>query len=217
MNYSEALSFTFRDDEWLKKLGIGGVLALLSVYACLFFILGFFLMGYYIGVLRNVMKDEEKTLPDWSDMGKIFVDGLLATIIFLFYFVVIGGCCAMMIVSVANDFMPDHEKALLIIFISITTVVALTLFINYGLMQFAATDNFGAAFHLGNMIRLLKNNLGNFIAVTIFSLTLNGLLFLAGLGIISPFTNFWGMIVQAHLFGQLAKEVVPATPTVQAA
>ncbi|MCG8607488.1 DUF4013 domain-containing protein [bacterium] len=217
MNYSEALSFTFNDEDWLKKLGIGGLFALLSVYAGLFFILGFFIMGYYIGVLRNVMKGEEKPLPDWSDMGKIFVDGLLATIITLFYFVVIGGICAMMIVNVANDYMPDHERVLLIIFISLATLVALTFFINYGLMQLAATNNFAAAFQPASMIRLIKDNLGNFIAVTVFSITLNGLLFLAGLGIVSPFTNFWGLIVQAHLFGQVAKEIVPTTTAVQSA
>jgi hypothetical protein len=84
-------------------------------------------------------------------------------------------------------------------------------------MQLAATDNFAAAFNPGSMIRLIKDNLGNFIAVTVFSITLNGLLFLAGLGIVSPFTNFWGLIVQAHLFGQVAKEIVPTTAAVQSA
>ncbi|MCH7680508.1 DUF4013 domain-containing protein [candidate division KSB1 bacterium] len=77
MNYSEALSFTFQDKEWLKKIGLGGFFALISFYAGLFFIFGFFLVGYYIGVLRNVMNDEESPLPDWSNMSKIFVDGLM--------------------------------------------------------------------------------------------------------------------------------------------
>ena len=217
MNYSEALSFTFQDEEWLKKIAIGGLIAFVSFYVGLFFIFGFFLVGYYLGVLRNVMRGDEKPLPDWGDMGKIFVDGMLGAIIALFYFIIIGGLCAILIVNVANDFMPDYEKAFLIVFISLGTLLAMAFFINFGLIQFAATENFGAAFSLSAMIKLLRGNLGNFLAIVVFSLILNGILFLAGLGILSPFTNQWGMVVQAHLFGQCAREAYAEMMAVQSA
>ena len=206
MNYSEALSFTFRDEQWLKKLGIGGLFNLLCWYAGLFFVLGFFVVGYYIGVLRNVMKGEERPLPDWSDLGKVFVDGLLGTIIAFLYLLVIGGISAALIVGIANSYnMTDGEKAVWIVLVSLLTLFGLIIFINYALMRFAATENFGAAFSLSGMARLLRSHLGDFLAISFFSLILNALLFLAGLGILSPFTNFWGLIIQAHLFGQCAR------------
>ncbi|NIR52397.1 DUF4013 domain-containing protein [candidate division KSB1 bacterium] len=217
MNYSEALSFTFQDKDWLKKMAIGGLIAFISFYCGLFFIFGFPLVGYYVGVIRNVVKGEEQPLPDWADMSKIFVDGILGGIIFLVYFVVIGGICALLIVSVANQYMPDHEKALLITLISVFTLLALTVFINFGLIQFAATDNFGSAFSLPGIFQLVKSHLGEFLAISMFSLILNGILLLAGLGILSPFTNFWGMVIQAHLFGQCAKAMHPVTTAVQSA
>ena len=46
MNYSEALSFTLKDKEWLKKIGLGGFFALIGFYAVLVFFFGFFLVGY---------------------------------------------------------------------------------------------------------------------------------------------------------------------------
>ncbi|MFQ5676872.1 MAG: DUF4013 domain-containing protein [bacterium] len=208
MNYSEALSFTFQDKEWLKKTAIGGFFAMISFYGGLVFIFGFFLMGYYVGIIRNVMKGEETALPDWSNMSKIFVDGLLGSIITLIYFVVIGGICALIITRVAMDpYIEEYEVVLSCIATSLLTLFALGLFINFGLIQFAATENFGAAFSLSGIFALIKKDLGNFLAILIFSFILNGILFLAGLGILSPFTNFWGMIVQAHLMGQFARNL----------
>jgi hypothetical protein len=217
MNYSEALSFTFRDQNWLKKMLIGGAVAFASFYVGIIFIFGFFVIGYYIGVLRNVSRDVEPALPEWKDLSKIFVDGLLGGIISLFYFLIIGGLCALAIVSVVNDYMPEFEKVTLIVLISIFTALALGIFISYGLLQFAITENFSAAFSVSAMFDIIRSDLGNFMAIIIFSMILNCILFMAGLGFFSAFTNFWGMVVQAHLFGQYARKLQPATTAVQTA
>ncbi len=208
MNYSEALSFVFRDEEWIKKLAIGGLITFVSFYAGLFFIGGFFILGYYVMVMRNVMQGEEKALPDWTDLSKIFVDGVLGAVITLVYFIIIGAIGASIIVALANDpFMPDFERVLGIVGSSLTMLFLLMIFINFGIMQFAATNNFGQAFSIGRFLSLLKNEFGNFFAVVVFSFILHGILLCVGLGIISPFTNFWGLMVQAHLFGQCAQRI----------
>ncbi|RMF69941.1 MAG: DUF4013 domain-containing protein [Calditrichaeota bacterium] len=216
MNYSEALSFTFEDSQWVKKIAIGGLIALVSF--CLLFMFAFILVGYYVGVLRNVLKREAEPLPAWSDMGKIVVDGVLGTVISFIYFVLIGGVCALLIVQVTSQpFMQETERVVLIVLISVSTLLALGVFINFGLMQYAATQNFGAAFNVSDLHSLLKGHMGDYIAILVFSCILNALLFLAGFGIISPFTNFWGMVVQAHLFGQCARALYPVQPSVQSA
>ncbi len=215
MNYSEAVSFTFRDPKWLKKIAIGGAISFASFYLGIFFVFGFFVLGYYIGVLRNVAQNVEPTLPEWNDLGKLFVDGLLGGIISFFYILIIGGLCALAIYSVATDYMPEFEKVSLIVFISIITFLALTAFISYGLLQLAITENFGSAFSFSGFLQILRTDLGNFMAIIVFSIILNCILFLAGLGIFSALTNFWGMVVQAHLFGQYAKSLRPTTAAVQ--
>ncbi|MFQ5708454.1 MAG: DUF4013 domain-containing protein [bacterium] len=218
MNYSAALSFTFEDEEWVKKTVIGGLIAFVSFYCGIFFITGFFILGYYVALLRNVLNGVEKPLPDWSNFGNIFVDGVMGGIIFIVYFVVIGLICALPITQLAMDpYMPGVEKGFAIALVSLLTLFAWCFFINAAFIQYAATNNFAAAFKISGLFNLLRSNLGNFLAIIIFSTILNGILFLAGLGIVSPFTNFWGLLVQAHLFGQCAKEIDQTTTAIQSA
>jgi len=221
MNYSEALAFVFRDQDWVKKIAIGGFVAFVSFYCGLVFIFGFFLVGYYLGIIRNLLNNEESPLPEWSDVGKIFIDGLVGSIIIFVYTIFIGGLCAMFIVYLANHpFISDFERVIGIIFVSISTLVSLAMLINLGLLRFATTENFGSAFDVAAMFELIKQNFGNLLAITIFSLILNAILLAAGFGILSPFTNFWGLTVQAHLFAQLAKGehiAKPATSAMQSA
>jgi len=216
MNYSEALSFTFQDEEWVKKLAIGGLFVFVSFYLGLFFITGFVVAGYYIGLLRNVLKGEEKPLPQWTKWEKIFVDGILGAIISFIYFLFIGGIAALMIVSVVNDpGIQDFEMGMAIAVISLLALLSLSILTNLGLARFAATNDFGAAFSFSEIFRLLKNDFGNYLSIVIFSFILNAILFLAGLGILSPFTNFWGLVVQAHLFGQCVRGAQEPTTAVQ--
>jgi hypothetical protein len=216
MNYSEALSFTFQDEEWAKKIALGGLLVFIAVFSGILFFIGFFAMGYYVSVLRNVMAGEGTPLPEWKNWGKFFADGVLGGIILLLYFLVIGGITAFLIVSVATEpGLQDFEMAILITGISIAALLSLAIFANLGLVQFAATNDFGAAFNLSEIFRSLRNDFGNYLTITIFSSILNCILFLAGIGIFSPFTNFWGLVVQAHLFGQCARGIRESSTVVQ--
>lgn len=218
MNYTEALSFSFQDEDGLKKLLIGGVFLFVSLFAGLIFITGFIVMGYYIGVLRNVMQGSEKPLPRWDNWSKIIVDGLLGGIIFLIYFVIIGAIAAIMIYSVAQDpGMRDFETVMAIIVISFLTLFSLSIFTNLALARFAMTNDFGASLSFVEIFRLLKSDFGNYLSISIFSFILNAVLLLAGLGILSPFTNFWGMVVQAHLIGQCVKRASEQRTTPQTA
>lgn len=218
MNYSEALSFVFRDAEWLKKLAIGGLLAVVSFCFGLIFIFGFFLIGYYIGIIRNVAQGAENPLPEWQQWSKLFVDGIMGTVIILIYLAIIGGLCALFIVQICGQtYVGDVEMVFGIVSVSLVTLFLLIFLTNFGLIQFALTDNFASAFNFSALLSVMKSHLGEFLAVAIFSFILNAILFLAGLGILSPFTNFWGMAVQAHLFGQCARKCLQTDAAVQRA
>jgi hypothetical protein len=217
MNYSEAISYIFQDKDWVKKILLGGLCVFIAVFTGILFFAALPAIGYYVGVLRNVMKGEEKPLPEWKDWNKFFADGLLGAIILFIYFLVIGGLGAIIIVNFAMGDMEDYERVLGIVFTAIGILIALALFGNLGLIRFAATNDFGAAFRFAEISQLLKNDFGNYMSVVIFASILNAILFLAGLGIFSPFTNFWGYMVQAHLFGQYAKVVNSTIPTVPTA
>ncbi len=218
MNYSEALSFTFQDKDWLKKTAIGGFCLFVAVFSGILFFAGFFAIGYYLAVLRNVIHGEEKILPEWdNNWGKFFADGLMGAIIMLINFLVIGGLGAIIIVGIATSSNADYEMVLGIVFTAIGMAICLIVTTNLCFMQFAKTDDFAAAFRVAEIANLLKNDFGNFLTIAIFVSILNAILFLAGLGIFSPFTNFWGYWVQAHLFGQYARKARTAAPVIQSA
>ncbi len=218
MNYSEALSFTFQDKDWLKKTAIGGFCLFIAVFSGILFFIGFFVIGYYLAVLRNVIQGEEKILPEWDgNWGKFFADGLMGAIILLINFLVIGGLGAIIIVGIATSSTADYEMVLGIVFTAIGMAICLIVTTNLGFIQFAKTNDFAAAFRVSEIVNLLKNDFGNFLTIVIFVSILNAILFLAGLGIFSPFTNFWGYLVQAHLFGQYARRTTVAVAVVQSA
>ncbi len=207
MNYSKALSFVFEDPDWVKKLAIGGLLAFLSFYCGLIFIIGFFLLGYYLQILRQVASGEYHMLPQWSNWGQLFIDGILGAAILFAYFVIVGGIGAIAIVYFAtNPYMHEAEMLIGIVVVSLIMLFALALLGNIALVRFAIAENFGAAFNFSGYPDLLRRHYGSILAITVFSLVLNGILLCVGLGIFSPFTNFWGLVVQAHLFGQLARD-----------
>jgi hypothetical protein len=207
MNYSEALSFAFQDKDWAKKAALGGFCLFIAVFSGILFFIGFFALGYYLGILRNVIHGNEKILPEWeNNWGKFFADGLMGAIILLINVLVIGGVCAAIIVALATSSdLADYEMVLGIVFTAIATAVCLIVTTNLCFIQFAKTNDFAAAFRFAEIADLLKNDFANFVTIVIFVSILNAILFLAGLGIFSPFTNFWGYMVQAHLFGQYAK------------
>lgn len=217
MNYSEALAYIFQDKDWTKKIALGGLWLFIALFTGILFFAAFLAMGYYVSVLRNVMQGEEKPLPEWTEWSKYFVDGLMSGIILLIYFIMIGGLGAIVIVNLATADLPDYEMVLGIIFTALGILFALSIFGNLGLMRYAATNDFAAAFRYTEISQWLRNDFGNFVTIVIFTTILNAILFVAGLGIFSPFTNFWGYMVQAHLFGQYARGVnstVPAVPAV---
>jgi len=217
MNYSQALSFAFEDPQWVRKLAVGGLIAFLSFYCGLIIFLGFLLIGYYLQVIRTACRNGNTELPDWSDLGKIFVDGILGTVI-LVYFLIVGGVGAIAIVYFAtHPYIHETEMVLGIISVSLVMLVALTVTANLALVQFAQTENFAAAFSFSDLANVLKQQGANLIAITVFSIILNGILLCVGLGIFSPFTNFWGLTVQAHLFGQLARQSQPTARITQSA
>ncbi|MDZ7289499.1 MAG: DUF4013 domain-containing protein [candidate division KSB1 bacterium] len=218
MNYSEALSFIFQDKDWLKKIALGGLLVFIAAFTGIFFFVGFFAMGYYVRVLRHVVNGEEKILTDWKDWGNLFAEGLMAAIVSLVYFLIIGGLCAFVIVNIATAHgLAGIEKGIAITSVAILTFLGLIILINASLTLFVKTNDFASAFSPSAISNLLKNNFSNYLTIAIFTSILGAILFLAGMGIFSPFTNFWGLMVQAHLFGQCAKETDKSAATVQSA
>lgn len=207
MNFAEALSFTFEDSDWLKKMLIGGALNFAGWYMGLFFITGFFTMGYFLLVVRNVRNGDKPELPEWGHVSEIIVDGLVGAIVMLLYILMVGIVITPIIIDLAtNETMSDLGQGLTIASVAIFGAMALSLLSNMGLITWAVSKNFTLAINPFAVFKIMRHQVGAIVGVLVFTFILSAILFLGGLAIISPFFLFWGLVVQAHLFGQIARE-----------
>jgi hypothetical protein len=79
VSFGEAVRLPFED---FKKMLIGAALSMIPVVNL---ITGLFVYGYALDVARGAMM-RRFNLPEWTNWGKLFVDGLLAAIIGLIWF-----------------------------------------------------------------------------------------------------------------------------------
>lgn len=69
MDIGQAFTFISEDENWAKKLGIGALISSIPF-------LNFAALGYQVHISRNVVKGEERPLPEWNNWGDLFLDGL---------------------------------------------------------------------------------------------------------------------------------------------
>ncbi len=79
LDFSRALRFFFEDPKWVTKIILGGLFSILSI-----FLVGtFFVAGYVVGLTRRTARGESQPLPEWDDLGTLFVDGARALAVYL--------------------------------------------------------------------------------------------------------------------------------------
>jgi len=78
MNIGKALSYPNEDKQWASKIGIGVLISIVPI-------LNFAWLGYIIELIRQVIKGNPLPMPDWNNLGKKFMDGLLLFLASLIY------------------------------------------------------------------------------------------------------------------------------------
>lgn len=78
--FEKSFSELFKDPKWVSKLLISALFSFLSL-----FLIGIpFLNGYIVSIVRKRLNGEEG-LPEWTDFGQLFVDGIKLIAISLIY------------------------------------------------------------------------------------------------------------------------------------
>jgi hypothetical protein len=217
MDIGSAFTFMFDDEEWVKKLAIGGGIALVAtilspilVGIVLFLPLG----GYMLETLKGV-RDGQTKLPEWSDFGNLFVKGLMLAVIGLVYNipVILLVCLAAGVNIGMAEADADLAQALGILSACFTCLqIVLSILISFilpgAIIRYAQYDTFGSAFQIGEIFRFITGNIGNYI-IAFLLLWVASMLSLLGLivciiGVF--FTMFWAILVQGNLYGQLARQ-----------
>ena len=182
--------FPFQGAGWEKRFLVGTLLTFVSFIIPI--VPAIFVCGYLLEVMRRAVKGEELVLPDWTDWGKLGLDGLkyfLVNLVFLlpgtliyvvgfgFYFIAtfsmsFGSAFTQNSRGVADVFLPVFLLALLVFFISMF-LGPLLFFLGAiplpaAIANLAAEGRLAAGFRLRQWWPALwKNKLGYFITWTI--------------------------------------------------
>ena len=212
MDFGLAFSYVFEDEDWVKKLAVASVLCLT--------VIGIIpVLGWGLEVIRRVIKEEPEPLPDWSEFGQYFVKGLLILLVIFIYnlpITVLGACNAgagTLLGNMGEDFAAP--------LIWILTSCLSCLYILYGLGvslilpaalgNYAASGEFGSVFKLGEIFKIVKDNLGNY-GLVFLGMLLSYIIVPLGTvacGIGIAVTTAYAILFNSHLMGQAYKVAAP--------
>ncbi len=216
MDFGKAFSYVFEDQDWTKKVLLGGVISIVPI-------LNFAAAGYSLEVTQRVINNDPKPMPEWDNIGDKLVKGFLVFVIGFVYSLpsTIVGCISQGISAAvqqgASSASSDEATAAVTAMAAVTMCLACfqilySLFVGIVLPAaiglYAAKGEFGAAFRFGEVFGLVQKNLGLYLMVLIISIVAG---IVGALGLIAcvigvAFTVFYAYIVMGHAYGQAYRE-----------
>ncbi|HEY0370626.1 MAG TPA: DUF4013 domain-containing protein [Thermoanaerobaculia bacterium] len=208
-DFAKPFSYVFDDPDWLTKILIGGLF-----YIAGFLIIGwFFILGYVAKTTRNVIANHPRPLPEWTNLGDFFSEGLRL--------VGVGFCIMLPLMALAmglwipaavlgsmdNDAAATMGGLLSGLFACLFFPMLLAVwFFMPAMVLFAIVEQrFGAAFELRRVWPFIKQNVGNYLLAIVVYLIAR---FIGSFGIMLlcvgvVFTGFWSFLITAHAFAQV--------------
>ena len=205
MDLGLAFTYVFEDEEWVKKLLMGAVAALIP------FIGWIPLLGWCILIARRVIRQDPEPLPDWSDLGGLFTLGLKGIVI-----AIIASLIPMILAIpyVVLSTIANNSDALFTIYslcygcFSLIYGIALALALPaaYGIL--ADTDQLGDALNPGKLIALVRAAPSAYLMALVGGI---GASIVADLGVILCFVGIfftvaYSVAIMGHLYGQAYKQ-----------
>ena len=217
LELSRTLTFFFEDPDWVQKLLIGSLFALLSP-----FLIGtVFIAGYAVALARNTMRGATPLLPEWDDLQAIFIDGLKGVAISLAHklpvFILIFMTCLALFGgiflhsgerAVPEDFLYFGLPALLAgWFVVFVLSFAILVYVPAAFVRFVQTDRLGAAFDVMENVAFIRNNSAAYLTALLAILLAS---FIAQFGFIVLCIGifpaiFWSACVMGYVIGELAR------------
>lgn len=214
MDFGAALRFPTRDSEWFKKLGLGGLWALLPILGHMV------LFGWGLEITQRVANDYTDELPDWSRIGDYFGKGFVGTVAYLAYlapvwltFLILQAPAA----SLANSQSSLAQTAgtlfaLCLVIPQIAFYIGALFLLWIGTVRYAANEDIKSFLEIRHNFELVRKHWptlsGTFIMLAVVSVVLWFVYFIAlfticGAMLLTSYTfAFYGFV-----FGNLGKEL----------
>jgi hypothetical protein len=226
MDIGRAFGFVTKDESWITKVLIGGLLSLIPLVGQLA------VTGYSYRVAKNVARGEER-LPEWGEFGDYLTRGFLGAVIqivytlpaILLYFVVIFVTVGAAAATTDAEGRGGEGSIIGLCLLPLILILAIVcgMAALSAIARYIATDEFSQAFKFGEVLASLRQNLGTFGMLIVVAI-LAGLV--ASLGVIACgvgvlFTSFYAYLVMGHALGQALpqlyppRDIAPGYPPVQ--
>jgi hypothetical protein len=208
MDFAKAFKFPFDDPDWIKKIGILGLITLIPMVGT------FVLIGFALETARRAIRQDPQALPELDFGGQLglgfkgFLISLVYTIpAFLLYIPVIIATVVM--TSGSGSDSSSSAGMLTIVMVCCDGLLLLYALVVAVVMpaaigNFLSTGELGSAFRFGEVISLLRAAPGAYFMVLLGAVVAN---FVASLGMIACgvgllFTFPYAMVAAYHLYGQ---------------
>ncbi|MEJ5241422.1 MAG: DUF4013 domain-containing protein [Anaerolineales bacterium] len=169
MDFGKAITYVFEDRRWLTKLLIGTVITFVPI-------LNFSLPGYFVEIVRRLMRRESEILPEWDNIGKNFMDGLMLWIVQLIYGLPMLLLLCLFAVPLLPQLLSDSVDqdilntlsgvGLLLLVCGVLLLILYSLFLSFILpallIQYAQHNTIGACFRFGELRRVISQNAGDY-------------------------------------------------------
>lgn len=172
MDFGAAFSFITADEDWVKKLAIASVIALVGILTAGLALIP--LAGWVLAIARRVRAGTEPTLPEWTDFGQLVMDGLkmvAISIVWTLPIIILSACVALISALIASgqgnsDTIPAFANVLLSCF-SVPYGLLVSLFLPAAYGHLAATDDFGKSLNPAVALKVLRANVGGYVITTL--------------------------------------------------
>ncbi|GIW08921.1 MAG: hypothetical protein KatS3mg060_3726 [Dehalococcoidia bacterium] len=220
MNIGKAFSYVFEDPQWLQKVLFGALFQLLSIV-----LIGIpFVLGYNVELVRNVHRGDANPLPEWSNLGEKFSEGLKLLVVYIVWalpFIVLY-CCQIVLTAGLSGVAGGGNRQTADAIGGVVAIASLALSCLMGLygiflaiirpaivVQYVRTGEIGAGFRFGEVLGIVRRIPGPVIITALLGIVTG---FIAQIGVIACligvfFTAAYAYYVNGHLEGQVWQEL----------
>ncbi len=206
MDFGLAFSFVFKDPNWLKKIAIISLVALIPILGQIV------VFGWALQITRRVMNHDPNPLPD-LDFGGDLTRGFMGIVISFVYTLPItlfSGIISFFSAVLENS---GGDEATVAIFSIVSICLGLFSFI-FGLIvglllpaaltRYLEKESIGAAFNFVEVFKKVQLNLGTYFIVLLGTIVAG---FIAPLGLIAcvigvMLTYTYSLAIIGHFYGQ---------------
>lgn len=208
MDIMEEIKFPSKDSEWIQKVLIGGVIAIIPI-------VNLIVCGYLLKVMKGAM-DNKPSMPKWEDWGNLFMNGLMAAIIGLIYMIIPTLILLISAGSIVAAALSRNTELLIGaaagaaggFLIALLLAVVLGFLIPMALSLYVKENSIGAAFRFKEVLSRIKSVFGDYLMVYIVVIALSFILVVLSripvLGLlIMIFGSFYIGAVAYNMFGKV--------------